>query len=493
MKDIYLKSKVGIKWTVTSNIVISILRTLTITILTLSLGPEKMGLISIIMVIYTLSEILTQFGVSQAIISSTETTGRVLSSIFWINQAIGCLVFSCIFLLSPSIASFYNQPQLINNLRILSIIFFLEPLDLVFRAILQKEINFPILEKVNITKSISISISTILLILLDFEIKGFVFGLIIGAFIDALLLSYYFIKNKLWFPSLHFSFEEIKTHYSFGLFVTATALINYMGRNFDELIIGKIYGVKVLGLYYFAKNILAKITSMFVTSLSKVTFPLYSKLKTDLPEFKKLYLFLSHVVASLGFFIFGMVFVGSPFAIPTIWGVDWSDSVMFIQAFSVIACLDILSSGFASPALYVFNKPKFVFKVDLIFTPLRILLIFLASLISIKTVFLVFFTIVLSKILILQRRVNKEINSDFSEYYLSIKKPLQSLLLSFLCYFLINILLESNNQIVYNILKPSIFMFAYSVQFILGDLETFKVMKKEIIEIFLRKKPPCVE
>jgi len=66
------------------------------------------------------------------------------------------------------IAGFYNYGELEFLIRILSIIFLIEPLGLVFRALLQKELNFPILEKVSITRNIFQLVIIILFTFLGF-------------------------------------------------------------------------------------------------------------------------------------------------------------------------------------------------------------------------------------------------------------------------------------------------------------------------------------
>ena len=96
MQDIYLKSKSGFKWAIFSKSIMGGIGLLMILFFTYYLGVEKLGTISILMVIYSLSEVLVQFGISQSIIARDENSNKELSSIFWTNLAIGFFIFSAL-------------------------------------------------------------------------------------------------------------------------------------------------------------------------------------------------------------------------------------------------------------------------------------------------------------------------------------------------------------------------------------------------------------
>ncbi len=481
MEKVYPKSKKGFKWTLLSNGIKGGLGFLLIFFLTKILGPEKIGIISILMVIYGLSENFVQFGISQSIISRDKTTKNELTSIFWANLFIGFSVFLIVNLIALQIANFYNQPNILIYIRILSIVFLIEPLDLVFRAILEKELNFPNLEKVNIIKYSILSISIIVFVFLGFDIFSYVYGIILSVLTSVFSFSFIFIKNKLWVPSFHFSFQEIKPHYSFGFYVTTKSFLTYVGRNFDELIVGKILGMEILGLYYFAKKIVEKPSQLLSASFSKVSFPMFVNLKSDASKLKKAYLNLTHIIASSGFLFFGGMIFLAPILIPIIFGAKWNGSIFLIQIFSVIAFLDIVSGGFSPYVLYVFNKPRFVMKVDLFLTPLRLFLIYLASLISIKVVVLVFFCIILSKMIILQNKANKNLSTNFREYLLNIKKPIQNLFIGsfgYLCsFFFLKNFFPRGSLLISGI----IFVILYLLLSISREKEIMLLLKQEFL------------
>ncbi len=474
MSNIYTKSKIGFKWTISSNVIKGALSFLTLLVLTYILGPKKLGIISILMVVYGLSETFVQFGISQSIIAREKNTKKELSSIFWTNFGIGASTFVLINFFSGSISSFYNQPELQLYIQILSFIFLIEPLDLVFRAILEKELRFPILERVNIIKSVTFGVFAIMLVFLGMDIMGYMLALILSITLSTLVFAFVFIKNKWWFPSFHFSFQEIKPHYSFGIYVTSKEFINYIGRNADELIVGKVLGLEVLGVYYFAKKFAEKPMKLIGSSFSKVTFPFYVKLRKDILKLKKAYLNLTHIVASFGFLIFGLIIVLIPYLLPLFFDVEWFGAIILIQLFSISAFFDLISRPFGSIALYAFNKPKTLFQIDLFLTPIRLLLIFLASLISIELAVITFVGVVIFKTLIIQSLANRYLMINFKEYFKVFNIPAQNAGISAVVIFLIWLLSPSFNNFIMLFLMGIPFFLFYITLFYCRDLLFFR-------------------
>lgn len=480
MEDVILKSKKGFKWALFGNLIKGGMVFLTLLFLTFYLGPEKMGLVSIILVIYGLSETFVQFGISQSIIAREKNTSEELSSIFWTNLGIGFFVFIIINLIANLLASFYNQPGLGLLIRFLSIIFLIEPLDLVFRAILEKELKFPLLEKINIIRSSTLGMGTIILVLLGFDIFGYVFAMILSILISTTLLAYVFLDKRIWFPKFHFRLNDIKGHYKFGFFVTAKSFLNYAGRNFDELIIGKVMGLEILGIYYFAKKIVEYPAKFFSISFSKVAFPLYSKLKSNILQLKKVYFNLTNLIANTGFFFFGLLIILTPFILPLFFDNKWNLAIIPIQIFSIIAFLSLISAGFMSSILYCFNNPKLLFKTDLLLTPLRLLIIYLATFINLNIVVLTYLISVITKLLILQIITNRYIKTNLKEYILNIKYPLINIIITLFLTFLIVNLFFLESLILKIFLITIIFIIIYINLILINQKKFILNIKKEL-------------
>ncbi|NGY89349.1 oligosaccharide flippase family protein [Bacillus megaterium] len=53
---------------------------------------------------------------------------------------------------------------------------------------------------------------------------------------------------------------------------------NFLGKYFDEIIVGRILNVEILGYYYVAKQLIEKSVTLISSNVNKVFYPLYSEL-----------------------------------------------------------------------------------------------------------------------------------------------------------------------------------------------------------------------
>jgi O-antigen/teichoic acid export membrane protein len=426
MEKIRYKAISGIKWTGLYTFINGLLNGVVVIVLGIYLPSNEMGLKSIVTVLIGLSMNLAQFGISQAIVQKKEINNEEISSLFWTNILIGLISFFIIFFSATAVGNFYNDTRLVKLIKLCSIIFLLEPISLIYRALLEKELEFKFLSTINIIRiSLSSTVTVILVIIYDQGATSYVIGYIIGLISMLLLLIFHYNRQTNIRVGLHFSIKEIKPYYYFGIYVTGKSLLNYFSKNFDELIIGKLLGLEALGVYHLAKQVIDKFIELITFAFSKVFYPLFCKLKNSgIIVLKNTYLKLTHIVVILAFPVFINLFMLLPEIIQQL-GFDynkWKSSVPLMQIFAVKGLFDILSAGFASSVLYANNMPKLLFKVDLYLFPVRLITLFLASFYNIYIVGLSYLLFVIIKVIILQNLVNRILNMSFKEYFYNINR-----------------------------------------------------------------------
>jgi O-antigen/teichoic acid export membrane protein len=437
--------------------------------------------ISIITVIYWFSQNFAEFWLSQSIIAREKTNNDELTSIFWTNLFICFVVFLVVNLLAWPLAGFYNYPDLEFLIRTLSIIFLLEPPSLVFKALLQKELRFPILEKVVIFKNIIQLLFMIVLILLWFEVLSYILAMIFGVIFSTIIFTYVFIKEKIWFPSFHFVLNDIKEHYSFGVYVTGQSMLNFFWTRRDEIIIAKILWLEELWIYYFAKNLLKKPTQLIITSFKQILFPMFSKVwESNKAEIKKLFLQISVVLSTIWIFIFGLVIFLTPYIIPTVFWNDWIDAIFLVQIFAVISFIELMAWVLHPSVLLTYKQPKFLFILNLYFTIIRILAFLLAAFISLKAVVISYLLVLLVKWYFTRKKINNLIDMWFLEYFYKIRKSLQNWFIVFAISFIIVYLIDIKQMRIKFILIFIAFSSIFLVLSYIRDKKTFLYFLNEI-------------
>ena len=75
-------------------------------------GPENFGLIAMLAIFMSVSQVFIDGGFSSALIQRQERSEADFSTVFYINIAISLVLYAALFVGAPAIARFFNQPIL---------------------------------------------------------------------------------------------------------------------------------------------------------------------------------------------------------------------------------------------------------------------------------------------------------------------------------------------------------------------------------------------
>jgi len=202
----------GLKWSFADSFVNKAIQFIVGIILARLLSPEEFGLIGMITVFISLSEIIIDSGLSQSLIRKKVCTQIDYNTMFYINITLGILMFAILFLVSPHIAIFYKKPELETILKTMSIVLVINSIGLVEQTQLIREINFKVITKISLISSICSGLVGIVLALLGFSYWSLVWKSIIQQTVRIILL--YCVSH--WHPKLQFSINSFKEMFGFG-------------------------------------------------------------------------------------------------------------------------------------------------------------------------------------------------------------------------------------------------------------------------------------
>ena len=170
----------GVKWTSISTVGVALASLVRISILTRFLNKEDFGLMAIVVFVLGVLNLFTDMGLTSAIFHKQDISRKEYASLYWVNLFFGISLYGLIYLLSPYIASFYNEPQLTELILILAISIVFAGLGNQYKTIEQKNLNFKLIAIVEI---ISASMALVLAIIL--AIKGFgIYALVFSALLQ---------------------------------------------------------------------------------------------------------------------------------------------------------------------------------------------------------------------------------------------------------------------------------------------------------------------
>ncbi|MDC1310601.1 lipopolysaccharide biosynthesis protein, partial [Flavobacteriaceae bacterium] len=246
-------------------------------VLARKLFPEDYGLIGMISILIAISQTFTESGMGSGLIQKNKSSDIDFSTVFVFNFLVSVLCYLVLYFSAPFVAEFYEKPELIPIIRILSISIVINSLYIIHRTRLIIILDFKTIAKVNI---ISVLFSG--LIAIYFAYKGYgVWALVIQVLIRSLISFIIFWVYSKWKPSLVFSIKSFKELFGFGSKILISGIIAQIFNNLYNIIIGKSYSATELGFYDRARSFSEIISGIVSNVIHDVTYPVLASLKDD--------------------------------------------------------------------------------------------------------------------------------------------------------------------------------------------------------------------
>ena len=295
------------------------------------LSPEDFGLLGMILVFTGIAKLFSELGFGAALIQKTELEEGHLSSVFWLNIAVGLILTILVYMSAPWVASFYNEPRLILLVRAISISFVIAGFGVVQKAMMTRKMQFKLLAIIQLLSVFITGIITVLMAFSGYGVWSLVVQLISVSFLGVVFL---WLLGE-WRPKFIFKAAALKDMISFSANLLGAQLLNYGVRNFDYLLIGRYVGSSGLGVYTLAYKFMLLPINQVSRIIGRVMFPALSQIQDDNQRIKRIYLRANRVIGLLTIpLMFGMIVVARPLVL-TIVGPNWEAVIPVLQ----ILCL----------------------------------------------------------------------------------------------------------------------------------------------------------
>ena len=325
----------SVAWNGVGNVTGQVLRVLTLVIMARLLTPEDYGVFAILMIFVGFFSVFGHMGISQAVIYLDNPSGRMLSSIFYLNFSVGVALYLILFVLAVPIAAFFERIELVDLLRVIGIVLILEALQAVQKALLQKKIEFRKVVFVEVGSQVFGSAVGIGMAVAGYGVASLVFMALTGAAARTVFLW----RGAGWYPSFMFSWADIHVIWNYCFNLTGFSIINYFARNADNFLIGKFLGSSVLGVYNMAYNIMLYPLNNVAGVIVRVLFPALSTIKNDNQGLKQAYLKVIRFIALVTFpLMFGLAVVSDTFVL-VVFGERWHSLAPLLLILSTVGLL----------------------------------------------------------------------------------------------------------------------------------------------------------
>lgn len=291
--------------------------------------PEDFGLIVLVTTFITIVGIFFHTGFTTALIQKKNADEADFSSVFYLNLVVASLLYIFIFLISPFIAKFYEESQLVSIFRVLSSILFLGAMNSIQNAVISRTMQFKKLFFSSLWAVVISGIIGISLAYANFGIWALVFQSLISQMIITVILWY----TVSWRPRMLFSMKRIIELFPFSWKLLVSGFVATLCINLQSLIVGKMFSQTMLGFYNRGDQLPKLLATNIDGSIQSVMFPTLSSYQDDKQRMKEI---VRRSIVTSSFIIFplmmGLAVIARPLVI-VLFTEKWLPAVPFVQIF----------------------------------------------------------------------------------------------------------------------------------------------------------------
>lgn len=431
----------GVKWNVVSQVSCTIIHLLRLAILTRLLDKSDFGLIAVSMMVISFTEIFSELGMTVGIIHKQNISENQYSSIFWVNVMMSGIVFSAIWMLSPLLAKFYNEPILKTIIPILGIQVIFNAFGKMFQTVKSKNLEFGFISKVRI---LSTFVGFILAV--TFAVFGWgIYSLVCSQVIQiALNQSIYAIagmgKIKIRF---HFSYSEISEFIKIGTYRLGAQVLDFVSSKLDVFLIGHFFGMGDLGIYNIAKDLISRPYTMINSLVGSVGAATFAKIQNQMYKVKDSFSKVVNLASFICLPVYIAIFIFSDAIVNILYAPEYFEVAIFLRILAFVGIESSISSQTGMLQI-AFGRTD----LGLYWTIIRVILssiaIITASFFDIYAVAYGQLIIAIMSLFIFWRVVVYTISEiNFTQYINMFKEPLLISVGLGLLFFVINLHLEN--------------------------------------------------
>ncbi len=293
--------------------------------------PEDYGVIALVTIFIIIANVFVQSGFNTALIQKKDANESDFSSVFYLSLFVASLLYVILFFAAPIIAAFYDESQLILVLRVISVTLFFGAFNSIQNAVVARKMQF---KKLFFSSLGAIIASGTVGIVMAYTGFG-VWALVLQQITNQLLIIVILWFTVEWRPRLLFSFERVKSLFSYGWKLLVSSLIDTLYMNLSSLIIGKIYNAEMLGFYNRGKQFPELIVINIDGSIQSVMLPAFASQQDNRQRVKDM---VRRSIVTSSFILFPMMVGVAVIAEPLVKILlteKWLPCVPFLQIYCV--------------------------------------------------------------------------------------------------------------------------------------------------------------
>jgi O-antigen/teichoic acid export membrane protein len=345
------------------------------------LTPEEIGLFSVGAAAVAIAHTLRDFGVPTYIVQEAELTYRRLQTAYTLMLAAGWTLGIILLASAQFIGSFYGSESVANVVMLLAINFFLLPFGTVTQALLRRELNYRTIYGLNV-----LEVTSSLIVAVIMAVMGFSYISLAVASVTATsmrVLACIFIRSESVF--IRPGFFEVPRVFAISRQVSIAFILQEIGRNGTELIVGRILGFANAGFLSRANAVANLADTVITTAVRGVAFPYFAERKRANQELGSIYIKGLTYLLVTTWPVLALVGITAGQIIDVLFGSQWQPAVPVAQILVIAVALATVSKYSVSILLGCGASAKVV-KIATIVQPIKLIFVLIFAVSGLKAV-----------------------------------------------------------------------------------------------------------
>ena len=308
------------------------------------LSPDDFGIVAVATVIIAFFNLLTDMGVSPAIIQHKSLTKDDLSDIFSFTVWTGIGLSALFFAASWIIADYYESEILRTLCQLLSVNLFFASATIVPGALFYRNKEFKYIAVRSFIIQIAGGAGAVTAALCGAGL----YALIITPIISSILI--FVISYQRYPQRLHFTWglTALRKIFSYSAYQFLFNVINYFSRNLDKLLIGKHMSMSDLGYYEKSYRLMMLPLQNITQVITPVMHPIFSDFQNDKAKLAASYERIIRILSFIGLPLSVLLFFTAEEVTLIIFGDQWMPSVPVFRILSLSVGIQIILSSSGS-------------------------------------------------------------------------------------------------------------------------------------------------
>lgn len=248
------------------------------------LSPDDYGTVALVTVFTTILQVFVDSGLGTALIQKKNADDLDFSSVFYFNFVVCLVLYAGMFFAAPIIASFYNDLTLIPIIRVISLTIVISGIKGIQQSFVSRNMLFKRFFFSTLGGTIFSAILGVAMAYAGCGVWAIVAQQLSNIAIDTLIL---WLTVK-WRPKKMFSWERLKTLFSFGWKLLISSLLDTVYSNLRSLVIGKMYSPSDLAYYNQGDKLPSTVITNINTSIASVLLPTLASKQDDRKQLKNM-------------------------------------------------------------------------------------------------------------------------------------------------------------------------------------------------------------